>query len=486
VVKLRAFSSKTRIQDVINSYMFYSKIEYESAADFTISYNDKTVNLNDRTSCTLGGLFEKNYITISISVISVCSRLYTQPAAHLRGEEDLENILEFIEGPNMKKSPEKKKTKTKKQSKKQRNENKKFSQDSSSVSPNIESEPSKSVDKPDNPVDDQELKANKLKNKTKEQEKDLTQATNREKQNYEAEPPKESLSCKTTFSSVANKHDSQNLKELGEHSTGSMQSKIIVAAKTQVEEKDEKHKLEVILKGQLDLLDKNKSNLDDMIEIKSKEMKELIVRISTIEDQNIGKDKRMTSIDLEIEDLERGISKLKTEKQLMEKEKDMANSTKQKLSTKKGNLETYIEEEMKNTKERENSIKKKIKTIEEEISVLDNINAKEDKDKTKEIEQIVVNDPNQILLDFLDNSIIDKEKDLECPVCLETASSPIYSCQENHLICSVCRPKVAECPECRMVYRDNEGMRRHRYAEKTATELERLIEQRNKIVGRPC
>ena len=38
------------------------------------------------------------------------------------------------------------------------------------------------------------------------------------------------------------------------------QYKIIMAAKTQVEENDEKHKLEVILKGQLDLLDKNKSN----------------------------------------------------------------------------------------------------------------------------------------------------------------------------------------------------------------------------------
>merc|ERR1711892_717979 len=79
MVKLRAFSSKTRIRDVINSYMFYSKIEYESAADFTISYNDKTVNLKDRTSCTLGGLFEKNYVTISSSVISRVGRVYTQP-----------------------------------------------------------------------------------------------------------------------------------------------------------------------------------------------------------------------------------------------------------------------------------------------------------------------------------------------------------------------------------------------------------------------
>ena len=101
-----------------------------------------------------------------------------------------------------------------------------------------------------------------------------------------------------------------------------------------------------------------------MIEIKSKEMKDLIVKISNIEDQNIAKDKKMNSIDLEIEDLERRISKLKTEKQHIEKEMDVANITGKKLCIKKGRLESYIEEEMKNTKEKENLIKKKIKSIE--------------------------------------------------------------------------------------------------------------------------
>merc|ERR1711892_90737 len=100
-----------------------------------------------------------------------------QPAAQcaqLRGDKDLDNILEFIEGPNIEKSSETKKHKVKKQSKKQRNANKKLSQDSSSFSPAIESEPSKRGDKPDNLVDDQEIIAmipnNKIKNNTKAQE----------------------------------------------------------------------------------------------------------------------------------------------------------------------------------------------------------------------------------------------------------------------------------------------------------------------------
>merc|ERR1711892_705884 len=110
-----------------------------------------------------------------------------QPAAQcaqLRGDKDLDNILEFIEGPNIEKSPETKKTKVKKQSKKTKNANKRLSRDSSSLSPTIESEPSKRGDKPDNLVDDQEIKAvipnNKIKNNTTAQEKDSTQATNEE------------------------------------------------------------------------------------------------------------------------------------------------------------------------------------------------------------------------------------------------------------------------------------------------------------------
>ena len=58
-------------------------------------------------------------------------------------------------------------------------------------------------------------------------------------------------------------------------------------------------------------MDKNKSSLENMIDNKSKEMKELIVKISLIEDQNVGKEKRIMSIDTELEDLEVRMTKLK-------------------------------------------------------------------------------------------------------------------------------------------------------------------------------
>ena len=44
------------------------------------------------------------------------------------------------------------------------------------------------------------------------------------------------------------------------------------------------------------------------------------------------------------------------------------------------------------------------------------------------------NDSTARMVDFLTKSIKEKESDLECPVCFETAEVPIYMCPEMHLI----------------------------------------------------
>ena len=39
-------------------------------------------------------------------------------------------------------------------------------------------------------------------------------------------------------------------------------------------------------------------------------------------------------------------------------------------------------------------------------------------------------------VDFMDRQILKLEEELECPVCLEVATTaPIYKCPEDHLIC---------------------------------------------------
>ena len=43
---------------------------------------------------------------------------------------------------------------------------------------------------------------------------------------------------------------------------------------------------------------------------------------------------------------------------------------------------------------------------------------------------------NRSFVDFLDRQILKLEEELECPVCLEVATTaPIYKCPEDHLIC---------------------------------------------------
>ena len=42
-------------------------------------------------------------------------------------------------------------------------------------------------------------------------------------------------------------------------------------------------------------------------------------------------------------------------------------------------------------------------------------------------------------------------KILECPVCLEVpTSTPIYRCDNGHILCKECKKKLSSCPECRI------------------------------------
>lgn len=39
---------------------------------------------------------------------------------------------------------------------------------------------------------------------------------------------------------------------------------------------------------------------------------------------------------------------------------------------------------------------------------------------------------------------------LECPVCYETLVSPIYQCQNGHIVCNQCIERLVQCGECRV------------------------------------
>ena len=101
--------------------------------------------------------------------------------------------------------------------------------------------------------------------------------------------------------------------------------------------------------------------------------------------------------------------------------------------------------------------------------------------KTKQNTESKFLPPNSMYLRSIDTKIEAKERELECPVCLEVASPPIYQGLCQHLVCSGCRPRLAQCPECRQAYGE-EGWRRHRYAEKASLDLEDLRRERDGII----
>ena len=88
---------------------------------------------------------------------------------------------------------------------------------------------------------------------------------------------------------------------------------------------------------------------------------------------------------------------------------------------------------------------------------------------------------------LLDEMIRKKEEELTCPcpVCLETATVPIFSCSESHLICSKCLPdlpKPSRCPICRKKFERNP--KRNRLAEAWLEELQDLIKRKENILNK--
>ena len=184
-------------------------------------------------------------------------------------------------------------------------------------------------------------------------------------------------------------------------------------------------------------------------------------------------------LDNEIVDLEAKIRKIK-EQELLKGKCSQFDAKTEKMEKKRKKLEKYMELEMSKMIAEEGEISEDMGRLQTLLQA--NIEASENLVRTEACagaegrgkSESVSNSTNR-MLEFLSKTIKEKEADLECPICLETAEVPIFMCQEQHLICSICRPKVKECPVCRVALKG--PSRRHRYAEKTAEELKKLKEE---------
>ena len=172
----------------------------------------------------------------------------------------------------------------------------------------------------------------------------------------------------------------------------------------------------------------------------------------------------------QVRNIESKISVLKTELNNMEEtklelvhEQDLCETRIKEVDSEKIKLEKFIEKQ--DIEDHEEFVKKQVK--------IDNLKTRISEVLT-DIENLpsVADTSNKVLREFIEKQIATKEKELECPICIEIAASPILTCSEQHLICSNCWLKTEHCPVCSKSYHGKQ--KRHRYAEQALEEVRRL------------
>merc|ERR1711936_1333044 len=164
------------------------------------------------------------------------------------------------------------------------------------------------------------------------------------------------------------------------------------------------------------LISENKTEVKALIDKRSKEMKELLVLIDNTQDKTCAAVKQMDAVDCQIKELEEKVSILKEERLRIKTDVEINNKALKKLNNKKYKLESCIETEMSKSKEMENKLVQDIRQIEEKIATIDTFNPREEETGTTSKNDREKKNAKQMLIDFLGNTIKEKENDLECPV----------------------------------------------------------------------
>ena len=116
------------------------------------------------------------------------------------------------------------------------------------------------------------------------------------------------------------------------------------------------------------------------------------------------------------------------------------------------------------------TLKKSIETLGKDLNDMCSKNAKHEK-LLEETQKMI--EEKSVFKTFLSETITQKEALLECPVCFDTASPPIFKCSKEHLICSNCLPRMNDkCPTCRTCIRGPD--KNFRLAEEIHKELLKL------------
>ena len=176
-----------------------------------------------------------------------------------------------------------------------------------------------------------------------------------------------------------------------------------------------------------------------MIDSQAQSMTSYICTKVMTEDRKSEYIKEINNIDVDIDNLQDKITKMKEEQKTLKTKCTECDNVLQNLETEKGNLEKFVEIEMESFKTEGEMITQELYRLRESYEA----NMKDRDDLVKRLDLIHL-DPGpwsppgeggrDRLVEFVMRSITEKEADLECPVCLEIAEAPIFMCQEMHLI----------------------------------------------------
>ena len=174
-----------------------------------------------------------------------------------------------------------------------------------------------------------------------------------------------------------------------------------------------------------ELLNKHMSELD----CKVTEMSQLIFRLDGAEEEKAKIEKQVLQIDADVRELQDRREKLIS--RTTDNDKKVA-----KIKEKKDKLEKYIDKIRGNWEKAKAQLEHEMEEIKIEIMNLRKV------DEFSKVERVQPESDKRRNLRKLESKIEAKEKDLECSVCLEVASVPIFCCGAQHVICDSCRPKV--------------------------------------------
>ena len=394
IVQFQGVRNWNSVDQLIDAWCHYTR-EHSKHLEVPeyLMYNNKRCNKKVRIK-DLGMVPEGLYFSLPLSY-----------KAH-EDDRDIEQLLDFIEGEDGKEKKDK-------GEKKKKRKKKKIAAEQPAAG-----EKSKIGHKEQTSTDEAALGINTTESPRSSLELEATNLDDKRAQIVEKEANEQNTASEKSKA----RYDQTEEAALGHDPLESPQSSLkptkLDDQRAQIEEKEI-------------LIQRSRDFLEQIVEVRGKEMAKLITDIEAVEDEKGEKLKEKSVVEMQISDLQTKHKSLVLEI----KERDEAMM---KLIREKRDLETHIEDSVFQTKKEIALLEEDMKSLATCLPIQSPNEARSEEGRTAKR----VSQPNLQLLEFINGKIKAKEQELECPVCLEVAAPPIFTCSDLHLICSDCRPKV--------------------------------------------